>query len=46
LDRWFGTAPWGMVMLLLLGFAGGILNMIRAAGVVPPNTLDPPATKK
>ena len=46
LDRWFGTAPWGMVMLLLLGFAGGILNMIRAAGVVPPNTLDPPAKKK
>ena len=46
LDRWFGTAPWGMVMLLLLGFAGGILNMIRAAGMVPPNTLDPPDTKK
>ena len=46
LDRWLGTTPWGMILLLLLGFAGGILNMIRAAGMVPPNTLDPPDTKK
>jgi ATP synthase protein I len=46
LDRWLGTSPWGMIVLLLLGFAAGVLNMMRAAGVVPPNTLDPPATKK
>jgi len=31
---------------LLLGFAAGILNLIRAAGVVAKNTLEPPDTKK
>jgi ATP synthase protein I len=46
LDRWLGTSPWGMIVLLMLGFAAGVLNMMRSAGVVPPNTLDPPASKK
>jgi ATP synthase protein I len=46
LDRWLGTSPWGLMVLLMLGFAAGVLNMMRSAGVVPPNTLDPPASKK
>jgi ATP synthase protein I len=46
LDRWLGTSPWGMIVLLLLGFAAGVLNMMRAAGVVAQNTVDPPETKK
>jgi ATP synthase protein I len=29
-DRLFGTMPWGMIILLLLGFAAGVLNVIRA----------------
>jgi ATP synthase protein I len=29
-DSLFGTSPWGMVILLLLGFAAGVLNVIRA----------------
>lgn len=29
-DSLFGTTPWGMIILLLLGFAAGILNVIRA----------------
>jgi ATP synthase protein I len=45
LDRWLGISPWGMIVLLLFGFAAGVLNLMRAAGVVPPNTLDPPETK-
>lgn len=34
LDRWLGSSPWGLIVLLLLGFAAGILNVMRAAGVV------------
>ncbi len=32
LDRALGIAPWGMIVLLLIGFAAGVLNMLRAAG--------------
>ena len=34
LDRWLGTSPGGLIVFLLLGFAAGILNVMRAAGVV------------
>ena len=34
LDRWLGISPWGLIVFLLLGFAAGILNVMRAAGVV------------
>ena len=30
LDRWLGTAPWGLIILLFLGFAAGVLNVVRA----------------
>jgi ATP synthase protein I len=33
LDRWLGISPWGLVVFVLLGFAAGVLNVIRAAGV-------------
>jgi len=46
LDRWLGLSGWGMIVFLLLGFAAGILNVIRAAGVIPPNRLDPPETRE
>ena len=29
LDRWWGTRPWAMLILLFLGFAGGIFNVFR-----------------
>jgi len=41
IDRLAGTTPWGMIVFLLLGFAAGVLNLIRAAGVAPDNTLPP-----
>jgi ATP synthase protein I len=42
LDKWLRISPWGMIVFLLLGFAAGVLNVIRAAGVIPPDRLDPP----
>ncbi|HET7850759.1 MAG TPA: AtpZ/AtpI family protein [Pseudolabrys sp.] len=37
LDRWLGISPWGLIVFLLLGFAAGVLNVMRAAGVVSDN---------
>ena len=34
IDRWLGTLPWGMFVFALLGFAAGVLNVMRSAGVV------------
>jgi ATP synthase protein I len=33
LDRWLGISPLGMIVFLLLGFAAGVVNVIRAAGI-------------
>jgi len=33
LDRWLGISPWGFIVFLLLGFAAGILNVMRSAGL-------------
>src|SRR5215831_14524622 len=32
IDRW---PPWGLTVFLLLGFAAGVLNVMRSAGVAP-----------
>lgn len=34
LDTFAGTAPWGLIVFLMLGFAAGILNILRATGQV------------
>jgi ATP synthase protein I len=34
IDRWLGTSPWGMIILLLLGFVAGVLNVLRSIGKV------------
>jgi len=31
-DRGLGTSPWGLIVFLMLGFAAGTFNVIRAAG--------------
>lgn len=31
LDGWLGTAPWLLLLFLMLGFAAGMLNMIRVS---------------
>ena len=42
LDRWLGTSPVGLIVFLLLGFAPGVLNVLRAAGLLAKNRLGPP----
>jgi ATP synthase protein I len=34
LDQVAGTSPWGLIVFLLLGFGAGVLNVLRAAGMV------------
>ena len=40
IDRWLGISPWGLIVFLLLGFAAGVLNVMRAAGVVRERSLN------
>ena len=42
LDHFAGTGPWGMIVLLLLGFCAGVLNVLRSVGKVA----QPPALQK
>ncbi|MEK1891258.1 MAG: AtpZ/AtpI family protein [Phyllobacterium sp.] len=36
-DRFLGTSPWGLIVLLLLGFCAGTLNILRSTGRVAEN---------
>ncbi len=33
-DHWLGTSPFGLIVFLLIGFAAGVLNVLRAAGEI------------
>lgn len=35
LDQFFSISPWGLILFTLIGFAAGVLNMMRAAGEGP-----------
>ena len=37
-DRLLSTSPWGLIVFFLLGFAAGVINVMRSAGVVPEQT--------
>jgi ATP synthase protein I len=39
-DRGLGIAPWGLIVFVLLGFAAGVLNVMRFAGVIPSRGID------
>jgi ATP synthase protein I len=39
-DRGLGIKPWGLIVFVLLGFAAGVLNVMRSAGVVPSRGID------
>lgn len=45
LDKYVGTQPWGMIFFLLIGFAAGILNVLRATGAVESPLNGPSGTK-
>jgi len=40
IDRLLGISPWGLIVFLLLGFAAGVLNVMRSAGLVTGTALD------
>ncbi len=38
-DTLAGSSPWGMIVLLFLGFGAGVLNVLRAAGKIAETNL-------
>jgi ATP synthase protein I len=40
IDRWIGVSPWGLIVFVLLGFAAGVLNVMRSAGLLVGTALD------
>src|SRR5437763_5338966 len=38
LDYLLSTSPWGLIVFFLLGFAAGVVNVMRSAGVAPDRT--------
>jgi len=47
-DALLGTSPWGLIVFLLLGFAAGILSLLRTAGLIAkrPGLDDDPAFRR
>src|ERR1700731_2602808 len=37
-DHLLSTSPWGLIVLVLLGFIAGVVNVVRSAGVAPDRT--------
>jgi ATP synthase protein I len=44
IDTIFSTRPWATVILLVLGFAAGVLNVVRATREMNEQTAVPPGT--
>jgi len=42
IDRFAGTSPWGLIIFLMLGFAAGVLNVLRSVGRVAPSAVRGP----
>jgi ATP synthase protein I len=38
IDRLLGTSPWGFIICLMLGFAAGVMNAMRSAGMLGPSS--------
>lgn len=37
-DHFLGTRPWGLIVLLMLGFATGVYNVMRLSGFSGPRS--------
>ena len=37
-DRLLSTSPWGLIVVVRIGFTAGVLNVIRSAGAAPDGT--------
>lgn len=46
LDQLFGTKPWLMIVFIIVGVAAGIVNVMRAARQLVPNSMDDVGKKK
>jgi ATP synthase protein I len=46
IDYGLGTSPWGLIVLLMLGFAVGVVNVVRGAGSTSGGFGDGAATRK
>jgi|SRR5689334_6249748 ATP synthase protein I len=38
IDRLLSTSPFGLIVFLLLGFAAGVVNVVRSVGTAPDRT--------
>lgn len=42
LDQWLGTSPWILLVMLMVGFAAGVLNVTRAVSAMNKAAPPPP----
>jgi ATP synthase protein I len=42
LDMWLHTSPWLFLVMVMVGFAAGVLNVVRAAAQMNQAALQPP----
>ncbi|UXM96251.1 AtpZ/AtpI family protein [Bartonella sp. HY329] len=38
-DQLIGTNPWGLIVFLFLGFAAGVMNVLRSVGMMDENSI-------
>jgi ATP synthase protein I len=46
LDTWLNTTPWFMLVMLMIGFAAGVLNVVRSAKEMNMAASPPTAAKR
>ena len=38
IDHLLSISPWGLIVMVLLGFTAGVVNVVRSAGAAPDKT--------